>query len=58
MTDEIDDTCSNVLKLVKDCEWYYKTVKRTDITIEGLHIIRDDDGKPIALEAIIRHSSQ
>ena len=58
MHSELCETYSKILEHVKDAEHYSKDLKHDDMIIEELHIIRNSDGRPVALRAVTRYNSR
>ena len=58
MHSEINETYSKILELVKDVEYYYKKIEHDDMIIEELYIIRNSEGRPVALRSVTRYNSR
>lgn len=57
MSSKLCETYSKILELVKDVELYSKEVEHDDLSIEEIHIVRDDHGKVVSVRAVTRYNS-
>jgi len=58
MHSELTKQYSNILECVRDIEYHYKELYHDDLTIEDLHVVRDDDGKPTSLRVVTLYNRQ
>ena len=58
MHSELCETYSKIIELVKDAERYCEDLQHDDLIIEDLHIVRNSEGTPVAIQAVTRYNSQ
>jgi len=55
MTSHLKSALSSILDNIHDMDYQYKHLDAIDNVVEELHVIRNNDGKAVALRVVTRY---